>query len=116
MSIKYYPLAYYGGNRHSKSDRDFIFKHLECLSEEKQKFVSDVYENIYRSHFNQKKYREARKRANEFLQAYTKENWDVDPRKKETQHLQENRLEEKLNQVKQAAREKNGRKRINLDR
>lgn len=52
---KYYPEVWYGGNRYMESDWDFIVKHLACLSEEKQKFVSDVYENIYRRHFNKKK-------------------------------------------------------------
>ncbi|EGR2972759.1 hypothetical protein ABVY18_004146 [Vibrio parahaemolyticus] len=107
---KHYPEVWYGGNRYMESDWGFIAKHLACLSEEKQKFVSDVYENIYRHHFNQKKYRDARLFANKFLQDYTRDNWDVNPQLEKV----ENPKQERINQVRQA--QKDSKKKINLDR
>ncbi|HIF6101353.1 TPA: hypothetical protein ACX3HY_000294 [Vibrio parahaemolyticus] len=107
---KYYPEVWYGGNRYMESDWDFIVKHLACLSEEKQKFVSDVYENIYRRHFNKKNYRDARLFANKYLQDYTRDNWDVNPKLENVK----NPKQERINQVMQA--QKDSKMKINLDR
>ncbi len=97
----HYPLFYYSGNRFSKSDKPFIRKHLECLSPEAQKHVSEIYGDIYRKYFNNKEYSKARYYANKYLQEFTKLNWSIDPRSEEQKG---HRLEGRIEEVKQAGK------------
>lgn len=68
-----FPKFYYSGNRFIDSDRAFIAKHLDRLSDHNRKIASEEYEEIYKRNFNSKKYREARKEANSFLLNFSNE-------------------------------------------
>ncbi|WP_259556310.1 hypothetical protein [Vibrio harveyi] len=88
-SIAWYPKFYYSGSRRHKidSDKDFIFKHLNCLTEEAQREASEKYDEIFKGHLNKRELRAARYNANKFLQEFTKEH--VMPSRKSVQPLED---------------------------
>lgn len=63
------PEFYYSGNRHCKSDVDFIKKCLMRMTEKEQRKACAQYRELYL-----KNYPNGRKQANEFLFNYANEN------------------------------------------
>lgn len=62
-----FPLFYFSGNRHQKSDRAFIQSRLDALNRENRLVACVVYEELYKRHLNKGEGRKARLRANAFL-------------------------------------------------
>ncbi len=106
--VAWYPKFYYGGSKHHNlpSDRDWIFKYLELLSEDNQKIVSEEYEQIFLSFHNRGEFRKARYEANKFLQDFTNSHYatgePMQPAENKTDH---NKLGKKIAQVRKTQRD-----------
>ncbi|WP_159066158.1 hypothetical protein [Vibrio harveyi] len=107
-NIAWIPKFFYGGSKHHNlpSDRDWIFKHLELLSEDNQKIASEEYEQIFLSFHNKGEFRKARYEANKFLQDFTNSHYatgkPMQPAENKTDH---NKLGKKIAQVRKTQRD-----------
>lgn len=117
MGKEYFPLFWYGGSkRHGiPSDKPFIEARLNCLPADQRIYVSEEYTKIFVTHHNAKRYREARKEANEFLDNYVREVFHAVPEKERNDNITNQKwIQERITKVREA--QKNMKPKIVLER